>query len=610
MKRGLALLTALVVGTTTLFSQSAITAQAKANTIEAMVQEMPVEQKVAQMFMPSFRYWGTGDDKKGVTELNDELRSTLKKYHFGGVILFGQNAQNAKQTTELVADMQKANLQGGATSSLLISIDQEGGYVSRLNTGTQMPGNMAIAATGNPDNAYKVAQIMGEELAVQGINLDFGPVMDVNNNPANPIIGVRSFSDKPEVVAKFGQRYIDGLHANGVMSALKHFPGHGDTATDSHTGLPLIDKSYDELKQFELIPYASVAKSTDFIMTAHIQYPQIEKGTYVSKKTGEVINLPATLSKTILTDILRKDLGFDGVIVTDAMDMDAIKEHFDRMDAAKYAINAGANLLLIPVDLTTVADLQSLDEYIAGIVKMIQSGEISEARVNDSVTRILNVKAKYGLLYDDSLNKISKWSRIQPSVNLAESVVGCKEHHDVEWKMALQAITSVKNDDAFPIATNKKVTVLYPAENQKLSITYAINKLNESGIKVDSNNVNAICVKDFANVDVNKALEGADEVICISATYSAEVKNKDFVNSVIKTAHANNAKVVLVSAHLPYDSALYPEADGIVACYSGKGMPELPTGMPNNKQYGANLPAAIFSIFGGSNPTGVMPVSF
>ena len=128
--------------------------------------------------------------------------------------------------------------------------------------------------TGDSENAYRAANVIGKELAVQGINVDFAPVMDVNNNPENPIIGVRSFSDNPYTVARFGQRFIGGLHSNGVMTALKHFPGHGDTATDSHTGLPLIDKTYDELKKLELIPYAAVAKKSDFVMTAHIQYPK------------------------------------------------------------------------------------------------------------------------------------------------------------------------------------------------------------------------------------------------------------------------------------------------------------------------------------------------
>lgn len=609
MKRGLSLLLALMVSTTTLFSQTAsIQVEAKGS-VEALVEEMPLEQKVAQMLMPAFRYWGTGEDKVGVTELNQQLKSTLTKYHFGGIIIFGQNIQNAKQTTELVADIQKQNLLGGADSELLVSIDQEGGYITRLNTGTQMPGNMALGATGNPDNAYRAAKVMGKELAVQGINLDFAPVMDVNNNPANPIIGVRSFSDNPELCAKFGQRYIDGLHKNGVMTALKHFPGHGDTATDSHTGLPLIDKSYDELKALELIPYSAVAKSTDFIMTAHIQYPKIETGTYVSKKTGEIINLPATLSKTILTGILRNDMGFDGVIVTDAMDMDAIKEHFAPIDAATYAINAGANLILMPVDLSTEEGLKNLDSYIGNIVKKIQAGEISEANVNDSVTRILNTKAKYGLLNDDSLNIMKKGSRIQPSVDLAQSVVGSPANHAVEWDLALSAVTTVKNENAFPIGKDKKVTILYPSDSQQLSIVYAINKLNENGINLDVKNVTGICVKDFENVDVSKAVAGADVVVCVSAIYSAEVKNKDFIDNVIKATHDNNGKAILLSAQLPYDCAMFTQADGIVACFNARGMTELPAGLPDTKQYGANLPAAIYCLFGGFNPKGVMPVS-
>ena len=254
--------------TSLVFSISPMTARAE-DKIMDMVEGMTTQEKVAQMLMPSFRYWGEGDTKEGVTELNDAQKATLSKYSFGGVIVFAQNCQNAKQTTALIKAMQKANLDGGAESSLLVSIDQEGGYITRLNTGTAMPGNMAIGATGETENAYRAAYVIGKELAVQGINVDFAPVMDVNNNPANPIIGVRSFSDDPEVVAQFGAKYIEGLHNNGVMAALKHFPGHGDTNTDSHTGLPKIDKTYDELKQMELIPFAGVAKNADFILYSY-----------------------------------------------------------------------------------------------------------------------------------------------------------------------------------------------------------------------------------------------------------------------------------------------------------------------------------------------------
>ncbi|MBO6128672.1 MAG: hypothetical protein J6P79_07215 [Pseudobutyrivibrio sp.] len=594
--------------TSLVFSISPMTARAE-DKIMDMVEGMTTQEKVAQMLMPSFRYWGEGDTKEGVTELNDAQKATLSKYSFGGVIVFAQNCQNAKQTTALIKAMQKANLDGGAESSLLVSIDQEGGYITRLNTGTAMPGNMAIGATGETENAYRAAYVIGKELAVQGINVDFAPVMDVNNNPANPIIGVRSFSDDPEVVAQFGAKYIEGLHNNGVMAALKHFPGHGDTNTDSHTGLPKIDKTYDELKQMELIPFAGVAKNADFIMTAHIQYPKIEAQTYTSISTGEEIYLPATLSKTILTDILRTDIGYEGVVITDAMDMAAIAEHFDEMDSARLAINAGADMILMPVDLSNPEGLAHLDEYIDGVVAQINSGAISADRVDESVYRIMKMKAKYGLLHDDSLNVMKKSSRITPSEVLAENTVGSKAHHEVEWGIAVDAITAVKNDDAFPVTSEKKVVVLYPAANQANSIVYGIERLKDAKVSVNSDNIVSLCTKDMAEENVLASTAGADVVIMISANYSADFTNQDLANKLVAKTHENGGKFILLSAQLPYDVTMCPEADGIIACYCAKGMAELPTGKPNSKQYNPNIPAAIYTLFGGSNPTGKLPVT-
>ncbi len=594
--------------TTFVFSASPLTARAD-DKIKDMVDNMTTQQKVAQMLMPAFRYWETGDTKEDVTELNAAQKATLSKYGFGGVIVFAQNCQDAKQTTSLIKSMQTANLEGGAESSLLISIDQEGGYITRLNTGTAMPGNMAIAATGETENAYRAAYVIGNELAVQGINVDFAPVMDVNNNPANPIIGVRSFSDNPEVVAQFGAKYIEGLHNNGVMAALKHFPGHGDTSTDSHTGLPKIDKTYDELKQVELVPFAGVAKNADFIMTAHIQYPKIESQTYISKSTGEEIYLPATLSKTILTDILRQDIGYEGVVITDAMDMAAISEHFDEMDSARLAINAGADMILMPVDLQSQEGLDHLDKYIAGVVAQINDGSISSERVDESVYRILKMKAKYGLMHDDSLNLMKKSSRITPSEAVAEKTVGSKAHHEIEWSIAVDAITAVKNDDAFPITSEQKAVVLYPAANQANSILYGIEKLKEAKVSVNSDNIVSVSTKDMPEESVLSAIDGADVVIMISANYSADFANQDLANKLLTKTHENGGKFILLSAQLPYDVTMCPGADGIMACYCAKGMAELPTGKPDSKQYNPNIPAAIYTLFGGSNPTGKLPVT-
>lgn len=576
-----------------------------ADGIKAMVDSMTTEQKVAQMLMPAIRYWDEGKEKIGVTELNDAQKELLRRYSFGGVIVFAQNCQNAAQTTSLIKSMQQANLEGGATSSLLVSIDQEGGYITRLNTGTAMPGNMAIAATGNPENAYRAASVIGNELAVQGINVDFGPVMDVNNNPDNPIIGVRSFSDNPKVVATYGAKYIEGLHSNGVMAALKHFPGHGDTATDSHTGLPLIDKTYGELKQLELVPYASAAKQADFIMTAHIQYPKIETQTYKSISTGEEIYLPATLSKTILTDILRKDIGYKGVIITDAMDMDAISAHFDEQDSARLAINAGADMILMPVDLSSTKGIENMDKYIAGVVAQVESGTISKARVDESVYRILKTKAKYGLLNDDSLNVMKKSARITPSETLAENTVGSSEHHAIEWNIAVEAITAVKNDSAFPVTSDKKVVVLYPDTNMANSIVYGIEIAKATNVDVNSDNIQSVCLKNMGDESVISAINGADVVIMISVDFT----NQELANKLVAKTHENGGKFILLSAKLPYDVTMCPEADGVVACYCPKGMPEIPSGKPNSKQYGANIPAAIFTLFGGSNPTGKLPVT-
>ena len=580
-----------------------------ANVIRSVVSNMTTQQKVAQMIMPALRTWGSGDDAVPATTLSDEQKAVLTKYSFGGVIIFGQNIEEAGQTTQLISSMQEANAMGGAVSSLLVSIDQEGGYITRLSTGTSMPGNMAIAATNDPDNAYLAGDVIGSELSVQGINVDFAPVMDVNNNPSNPIIGVRSFSDDPRIVSQYGARFIDGLHNNHVMVALKHFPGHGDTDTDSHTGLPLIEKTYDQLKNLELIPFTQVASSADFVMTAHIQYPNIETGTYTSISTGEEVYLPATLSKTILTDILRKDIGFEGVIVTDAMEMDAIASHFDPMDAARLAINAGANMLLIPVDISSPDDIKELDDYINGIVAGIDNGLISMDCVNDSVYRILKAKSKYGLMNDDSLNELGKSELITPDPELARQVVGSKEHHDIEWKIALEAVTSIKNDNAYPVTDDKKTVILYSNDNQKNSIDFAKALLVAEGKVTSPDNIISICAKDASKESLTAAIKGADTVIMLSVSYSKEASNEDLIHDLIHKTHDNGGKFILLSAHLPYELASFADADALIACYNSRGMEMIPTGESNRPKYGANIPAAIYAIFGGSDITGTLPVS-
>ena len=412
--------------------------------IEQILEGMTLEEKVGQMIMTSYRIWGDARQTE-ITELNDEIREALAKYHYGGVMLFSENFKDAEQTLRLVSDFQAANSKGSSIP-LLTSVDQEGGYVVRVTYGTAGIGNMALCATGNPDHARTMASIYGEELRLLGINSDFAPVMDVNNNPANPVIGIRSFSDDPETAAAFGSAYVQGLHDQGTIAVLKHFPGHGNTDTDSHTGFPCIRSTYDELKQCELIPFGkAIGADADMVMTAHIQYPQIEQETYTSVTTGQQVYLPATMSRTILTGILRDDMGFEGVIVSDALDMGAIADNFADEDMLCMTINAGVDLLLFPAVKNKSMFRKNL-ELTEMAVRLAKEGKISGERIDDSVRRILKLKKKYGLLEEKDFTVTD--AHIQAAV----SGVGSKEHSETAWKLAEQALTLYRNDhNAFPI---------------------------------------------------------------------------------------------------------------------------------------------------------------
>ena len=382
-------------------------AEEGASRVESILEGMTTRQKITQMMMPDFRYWDEDltDDKGqiGVTSVNSQIARVVEDYDFGGVILFAQNVTGTKQTLNLTKQYQEAATKDGGIP-LLIGIDQEGGSVYRLGTGTALPGNMAVGATGSVEYAKINGEIIGRELDALGINCNFAPDTDVNNNPNNPVIGLRSFSDDPQTVAKMGVAMIQGLNEYNIASAAKHFLGHGDTGTDSHTGLPVVDKSREQLEQMELIPFrAAMDAGADMFMTAHIAYPQIDDTKVVSQKTGEEINLPATLSKKVLTGLVRKDMGFDGVLITDAMNMAAISGNFGQVEASVRAIQAGIDILLMPCVLYNMEDVRDLDAIIEGIEQAVDDGSITEKRLNESCERILKLKEKRGILdYDAS----------------------------------------------------------------------------------------------------------------------------------------------------------------------------------------------------------------
>ena len=588
------------------------------NKPQEMLAGMTTEEKVSQMIMPAFRYYTDSEGKlQPMEEIMPLVEASLKKHGYAGVALFAQSASDTKKNVRLLDAMQKANASVEGRSQLLFSLDQEGGYVTRLGQGTQMPGNMAMGAAGDLSATSSEATIIGRELQAIGYNYDFAPVVDVNNNPANPVIGVRSFSDDPQTVADHGVAYMKGLQETGIISSLKHFPGHGDTDIDSHTGLPSISKTYEALKACELLPFqACIDAGAEIVMTAHIQYPNIEKETYTSKLTGEEVTLPATLSETILTDILRGDMGFDGVVITDALEMDAIAKHFDRLDAARLAIEAGVDILLMPTDTATEEGIRDLEQYISDVTKLVEDGTISQDKVDAAVLRILTLKEKHGLLeaYDGS--------DLEERVENAASFVGSPANHEVEWEITKKAITLVKNDNnVLPLTKEgQKVAVLTANDNETLTVDYAVGKLREEGKLAKDATISIHSIQSMTFEEVKPLLEGQDHVVVVSRVTQAAALDpaqsagaySALVDQIIETVHADGGTVTVLSAQLPYDVARYQAADAILVAWSSKGMSEDPRKPANGavKQYGPNIAAALYlALSPDESPAGKLPLN-
>ncbi|WP_449621813.1 glycoside hydrolase family 3 protein [Robertmurraya sp. Marseille-Q9965] len=528
---------------------------------------MSMEEKVGQMLMPDFRNW----NGENVTVMNDEIAQLVKDYHLGGVILFRENTVTADQTTRLVSAYQEAAEKYG----LIISIDQEGGIVTRLQTGTDFPGNMALGATRSEELAEKVGKAIGEELNALGINMNFGPVLDVNNNPDNPVIGVRSFSEDPELVADLGNAYIKGLHETGTAATAKHFPGHGDTATDSHVGLPSVPHDLERLKEVELYPFQqAMNEGIDAIMTAHVTFPKIDDTTAISKKDGTEVAVPGTLSHKILTGLVREEMGFNGVIVTDAMNMGAIADHFGPVDAAIRAVKAGADILLMPVGIEAVAN---------GLYEAVNAGDISEDRLEQSVERILTLKLNRGIV------KAEVEKSLDEKVANALKVVGSAEHKAVEKEAAEKSITLVKNDSVLPLSVSSEDKIVVVGGSG-----YSINLLAEEVKKHHPGTV-YINATDKLTAAQLAQVQGAKYII--AGTYTSSVSGRaQNASQMVMTRQLleTGIPVIAVGARNPYDVMSYAEVDAYLVQYGFKP---------------ASFAATANTIFGQNNPTGKLPVT-
>ena len=447
--------------------------------------KMPVlttfEQQIAQRMSLDIRYFCADIDgqpseasskhcRQPLTDLPEELVQLISSTSLGGIVLFAENVENTEQIVTLTHDIQQAALLSSRAKPVMIAIDQEGGRVARFAKMTGFSGNMAIGAS-YPEHGTHFSQavntIIAKELKVLGINNNYAPVVDVNTNANNPVINTRSFGESAEQVAKLGAVAVTAIQAQGIMATLKHFPGHGDTHIDSHLGLPRVDHSRALIDKVDLAPFAWAIKHTQpaMIMTAHIQYPALDSSVFINE-TGDSFIRPATMSRKILTDLLRQKMKFNGIIATDALDMAGISHFFNDVEAVVETFVAGADLAVMPFKVRTPADALAFQGFVkavaATLLQRIEQGDYTMAEFEQSIQRLNHYSDKYIEVSNQSLAS---------KVELAKKVIANDLHLSVEQALADAAVTVLKQNQPLPInLTTLKHIYLLAANQQDLAV--------------------------------------------------------------------------------------------------------------------------------------------
>lgn len=493
---------------------------------------MTLQKKVGRLLIAGF---------KGIT-MSDEIKYLIHEYHIGGVILFGRNIGTPSEILALTRSLQEEAKSAGYTSPLLICIDQENGVVRRLGEGTTIiPGAMLLGATHEPKNAYKAGIVTGKELKALGINWNLAPVVDINNNPENPVIGVRSFGENAQDVTEMAMNSMQGMQESGVMTTLKHFPGHGDTSVDSHLDLPVIGHDLKRLNEVELVPFKKcIAAGADAIMSAHVYFPALEKEA----------NTPATLSRSVITGLLREELGFDGVVTTDCMEMDAIAKGVGTVNGCVKAIEAG-------VDLVMVSHIQPLQEQaILNIIEAVENGLISQQQIDQSINRIERMISAY-----------TSWEEIDSMVEVA-NFVGSLAHHD-EMKTIYENGITLVSGEASSIQAEDKVLLVYPTNEYATMVEdkrYATLEMAEQLKRIHSHvDVIEIDPTNFDEImsEVSDQVVNYDHIVVLTLNAVQYDNQRSLVHQLI-----NSGKPVdVIAIRTPYDAGLFPLANRVICTY-------------------------------------------
>ncbi|MFI9241941.1 glycoside hydrolase family 3 protein [Streptomyces sp. NPDC053086] len=517
--------------------------------LRALISRMTLEEKVGQLFvMRVYGHSATAPDQADIDANLKEIgvrtaAELIAKYRVGGIIYFtwAHNTRDPHQIADLSNGIQQVSLDQPRGLPVLIATDQEHGAVCRVGApATLFPGAMAIGAGRSRSDARALGRISGAELRAMGINQDYSPDADVNVNPANPVIGVRSFGADPEAVAGLVAAEVKGYQASWVAATAKHFPGHGDTAVDSHYGFPVITHSRELWEKLDAVPFrAAIRAGIDSIMTAHIQFPALDD-------SGD----PATLSQPILTGILRGELGYDGVVITDSLGMQGVRTKYGDDRVPVLALKAGVDQLLNP---------PSLDVAWNAVLKAVQDGELTEARLDESILRILRLKARRNVLDHP-------WA----SPAAVDRTVGTTSHLATADRIAERTTTLLVNEDG---------VLPFDRRRQRRLLVVGADPASPSGTTGPPTGVLAAALTELgftatalstgtapSAATVDKAVTAArDADAVIVATYNVTANNSQ--QMLVERLVAMGKPVAVVAIRNPYDVAQLPSAKACLATY-------------------------------------------
>ncbi|MEW6211049.1 MAG: glycoside hydrolase family 3 N-terminal domain-containing protein [Acidobacteriota bacterium] len=534
---------------------------------EKTLAAMTLDEKVGQLIIPAIVGMFLGQD----SDTFQQVRRDITEFHVGGYHMLGEvNILHEPAGVALLLN----RCQEMSKLPLLMTADFEGGAGLRYLGATRLPRAMAMGATNDEELVSEAARITAEEARAIGIHVNFYPVVDVNNNARNPIINIRSFGGDPQLVSRLARAYIRGAQSAGVMATAKHFPGHGDTSTDSHLELPVVDVERARLDEIELAPFRSaVDAGVDAVMSAHIALPRIEPE-----------GLPSTLSHKILTGILRDEMKFRGVIFTDAMNMRGVAARFPEGEAAVRAIKAGADIILYP---------PSVEKAFNAIKSAVQSGEISEKRIDESVLRILRAKQRLGL----DKNRFT-------DLNKLDRALGSREHQQTALRVIESAITLVRDDrSALPLKLEAKHRVLFitVVDNSEGWRDGVPGRAFLAGLLKRHSSTVSVYVTDKtspAEFDLIRKLAAFSDVIIVNGF----IRVSSFKGSIDLTDGEINLLKYLSTLNKPFAFVLYGSP------YLISFVPELPSYILAYEYYPAAEEAALKAVLGEIEFRGKLPV--